>query len=94
MAITIKLIGALRHVAGAGEFTVDCKDNVSIRELVDDFTRKLPELKRSLIDQQLDDPRPNVLILVNGREIGVLNSMATPLRDGSEVVLIPVVHGG
>jgi len=34
------------------------------------------------------------LILVNDREIGVLNSLETKLNDGDEVVLVPVVHGG
>jgi len=61
-----------------------------VNELVD----KLPVLKRSLIDQQFADPRPNALILVNGREIGVLDGLGTKLRDGDEVVFVPVVHGG
>jgi len=54
----------------------------------------MPVLKRSLIDQQLEDPRPNALILVNGREISVLNGLETNLKDGDEIVLVPVVHGG
>jgi MoaD family protein len=94
MVITVKFIGALRHVTGAGEFALDCKGNVSIRELISKITKKLPALTQSLIDQQLEDPRPNVLILVNGREISVLNGLDTITQDGNEVVLIPVVHGG
>ena len=54
----------------------------------------MPALKRSLIDQQLEDPRPNALILVNGREISVLNGLETNLKNGDEIVLVPVVHGG
>jgi len=34
------------------------------------------------------------LILVNGREISVLNGLETKLKDGDEISLIPVVHGG
>lgn len=94
MVITIKLIGALRHVAGAGEFALDYEGNFSIKELVDKLTKKLPTLTRSLIDQQFEDPKLNVLILVNGKEISVLNGLDTPVQDGNEVVLIPVVHGG
>ena len=54
----------------------------------------MPELKRSLIDRQLEDPRTNALILVNGREISVLNGLETKLNDGDDVVFVPVVHGG
>ena len=94
MAITVKFIGALRHVSGADELALDCKWCVSIRELINELIKELPELKRSLIDQQLEDPRPNALILVNGMEISVLNGLETKLKGGDEIVLVPVVHGG
>ena len=94
MAITVKFVGALRHVSGAGELALDCKGCVSIRELVNELIKELPELKRSLIDQQPEDPRLNTLVLVNGREISVLNGLDTKLKDGDEVVLVPFVHGG
>jgi molybdopterin synthase sulfur carrier subunit len=94
MAIIVKFIGALRHVSGAGELALNCKGNVSIRDLMCEITKEVPALTRSLIDQQLEDPTPNVLILVNGREISVLNGLETNLQNGDEVVLVPVVHGG
>jgi molybdopterin synthase sulfur carrier subunit len=94
MAITVKFVGALRHVSGAGELALDCKGDISIRALINEITKEMPALKRSLIDQQLEDPRPNALILVNGKEISVLNGLETKLKDGDEIVLVPVVHGG
>jgi molybdopterin synthase sulfur carrier subunit len=94
MAITVKFIGALRHVSGANELALEGKGCISIRELMKELIKELPELKRSLIDQQLEDPRPNALILVNGREISVLNGLETKLKDEDEIVLVPVVHGG
>ena len=94
MAITVKFVGALRHVSGAGELALDCKRDISIRALINKITKEMPALKRSLIDQQLEDPRPNALILVNGKEISVLNGLETKLKDGDEIVLVPVVHGG
>jgi len=94
MAIIVKFIGALRHVSGAGELALNCKGNVSIRELMSEITKEVPALTRSLIDQQLEEPTPNVLILVNGKEISVLNGLETNLQNGDEVVFVPVVHGG
>ena len=94
MAITVKFVGALRHVSGAGELALDCKGCSSVEELVNELVEELPDIKRSLIDQQLEDPRPNALILVNGREISVLDGLETKLKDGDEIVFVPVVHGG
>jgi molybdopterin synthase sulfur carrier subunit len=94
VTIAVKFIGSLRHVSGTEELAISCKNRVAIRELMREIIKELPKLKRSLIDQQLEDPRPNTLILVNGREISVLDGLETKLKDGDEVVLIPFVHGG
>jgi molybdopterin synthase sulfur carrier subunit len=94
VTITVKFIGSLRHVSGTGELALNCKNRIAIRELTNEIIKERPELKRSLIDPQLEDTRPNTLILVNGREISVLEGLETKVKDGDEVVLIPFVHGG
>ncbi len=62
--------------------------------LVKTISKKTPELRRNLLDEHLQEPKPNALILVNGKEISVLEGLATKLKDGDEVVFVPVVHGG
>ena len=37
---------------------------------------------------------PSILILVNGKEISVLDGLNTVLEDGASVTFIPVSHGG
>jgi len=63
-------------------------------DLVKTISKKTPELRRNLLDEHLQEPKPNALILVNGKEISVLEGLATKLKDGDEVVFVPVVHGG
>ena len=94
MPLTVKFIGALRHLSGKTQFTVNFQDGISIKELVEKISQELPELKRTFSDQELNDSRSNSLILVNGREISVLNGYETKLNDGDEIVFVPVVHGG
>ena len=94
MTITVKFVGSLRHVSGVNQLALNREAGCSVKELMTKITGELPELKRSLIDPQLDDPRANALILVNGREISVLNGLNTNVKDGDEIVLVPVVHGG
>ena len=94
MALIVKFIGPLRHVSGTSELALDFHHEVTIRELMLEITKELPVLTQSLIDQQLKDPRPNVLMIVNGKEISVLNGLETSLQDEDEVVLVPVLHGG
>ncbi len=94
MPLTIKFIGALRHLSGKTEFTVSFQEDISIKELVDKITQDFPELKHTFCDQELNDSRSNSLVLINGREISVLNGYETKLEDGDEIVFVPVVHGG
>jgi MoaD family protein len=92
--LTIKFVGALRHLSGKTQLTVNFQDDISIKELLDKISQELPELKRTFSDQELNDSRSNSLILVNGGEISVLNGYETKLSDGDEIVFVPVVHGG
>jgi MoaD family protein len=94
MTVTVKFVGALRHISGCEEFKLDFVKGLSLQELINGTIAKMPSLEQSLIDKQLADPKPNALILVNGREISVLNGLETALKDKDEVVFIPVVHGG
>jgi molybdopterin synthase sulfur carrier subunit len=90
----VKFIGALRRFSGAEELAVECKDCTSIGALMAKLVKDMPGLRQSLFDQQLVDPRANALIIVNGREISVLDGFETKLKDGDQVVFIPIVHGG
>lgn len=92
--ITTRFLGALRHDAGAGEIILNVKDDISIAEMLKEITRELPALKKSLHNQKPEELKTNALILVNGKEISVLDGLKTKLKDGDELVLVPVVHGG
>jgi MoaD family protein len=94
MAVTVKFIGALRHASGTEKLAINCKHCTSLIDLMNEVTKELPALRRSLLDEQLEEPKPNALILINGREISVLNGLETKVNDGDEVVFVPVVHGG
>ena len=93
MAITVKFIGALRHASGENTRVLDCEE-CTVKELIDRISGSSSDLKRSLIGGEDGNVRPNSLVLVNGREISVLNGLDTVLKDDDEVVFIPVVHGG
>jgi sulfur-carrier protein len=94
MAVILKFIGALRHASGKDKLTIKFAGETSVLELIKKLTCKTLDLRKNLLDEQLDTPKPNALILVNGKEISVLNGLETMVRDGDEVIFIPIVHGG
>ena len=94
MTLKVKFIGALRHLSGKNQTAFPFQEGISIKEVVEKITQEMPELKRTFSDNELNDSKSNSLILVNGREISVLNGYETKLNDGDEIVFVPVVHGG
>lgn len=94
VAVTVNFIGVFRAISGISKLAIKFEKTISLREAINKIVEEKPSLKRVLIDPELEDPRPNALILVNGKEISVLNGLETLLKDGDEVVFVPVIHGG
>jgi molybdopterin converting factor small subunit len=94
MTVNVKFVGSFRGVSGKNEIKFTFKGSVSIRILVAKVVERLPLLKSALIDPNSGGPRSNMLVLVNGQEIGASNGLETTVNDGDEVVFVPVMHGG
>lgn len=94
MNVTIRFFGVFRNITGKHKLAIELNDAVLLKEVIKEIAEQMPRLKRALIDPDLEDPRPNTLIMVDGKEISVLNGLETMLEDGDEVVFIPVLHAG
>jgi len=94
MEVTVRFVGVFRSISGEKELTIKFRETSTVKTAIMKIIKELPGLKRALIDPRLEDPRPNTLILLNGREISVLNGLETVLKDEDEVVFVPVLHGG
>jgi MoaD family protein len=92
--LTIKFVGALRHLSGKTILTLDYQQGNSVKDVVASISQQIPALRHTLSDSDLNDSRSNSLVLVNGVEISVLSGYETKLSDGDEIVFVPVVHGG
>jgi molybdopterin converting factor small subunit len=86
----------LRRLAGEEELDLILSDGFTVRDAISSLVNKVrsKRFEEALIDAELQDPRPNAAILVSGTEICALEGLRTPLKDGDEIVLIPVTHGG
>lgn len=93
--VNVKLLGIFRVLAGKSWFSIELEEPIAVRKVVQKLVEmSSPEFKEALVDPELNDPRPNALILVNGKEIGVLEGLETEVNKSDNVVLIPVSHGG
>ncbi len=88
------MLGTLRDASGVGEKSLNVNEGSDVDHVIRLLLEESPGLKKVLIDSVLGSPLPNALILLKGVEIGNLQSLETPLREGDELVLLSVTHGG
>jgi len=92
--VNVRLLGIFRGFSGNNTITLKL-EQPTVRKVIQKLGDSLPaEAKQLLVDPELNDPRPNVLILIDGKEIGVLKGLETEIKEGDEVTLIPISHGG
>lgn len=93
--VEVKFLGVFRQSSGRNRVLVKLEKPATVRKAIEKLVEAFSsEFRRMLVDPELEDPRPNALILVNGKEIGVLQGLETEVEDGDEIVLVPVSHGG
>ncbi|MGI0026552.1 MAG: KEOPS complex subunit Cgi121 [Nitrosopumilaceae archaeon] len=84
--ITIKLLGGAKKSFSTDKLEID-NDSISVSKLIDLLQEKIP---KNL--PQLDVK--NMLIAINGIDSSSMEGLATILKDGDVISIIPVIHGG
>ncbi|MBS7624068.1 MoaD/ThiS family protein [Candidatus Bathyarchaeota archaeon] len=94
MVVKIRMLGLFKKVAGREEILLNLSGELRLREVIERILEEVDGLRDFLLDPELKDPRPNTIVLVNGKEISLLGGPEAVIKDGDEIVLIPVIHGG
>lgn len=76
------------------KLTIRFRDPPNMRKVIEKIVKDMPQIKKTLINLNLKELKTNALILLNEREISTLNGMGTILKNGDEIIIIPISHGG
>jgi MoaD family protein len=92
--VNVKLLGVLRGVSGKSLVSLALK-KTTVQAMIQSLAASLPkDAKKLFLDSDLNYLEPNMLILINGKEISVLKGLETEIKEDDEIVVIPVSHGG
>jgi molybdopterin synthase sulfur carrier subunit len=92
MKIKVRAYGELTTLLG-NETVVELEADAKLKDLVSRLAEKSGTSKRRLLGSY-DAAEPELIILLNGRNIHALEKLQTPLRDGDIIVLLPPLVGG
>jgi len=91
MSVTVWIAGSLRQdTEGQTEVEIMAKD---IAGCLDELGIQFPDLKQRLWDGK-GELRSSVGIFVDGNNVHSLQGLATQLRDGDKVNILPAFAGG
>lgn len=69
--------------------------NITVRDLIFELNKKLGRNFGNLIvNKELNEINPEILIFVNDKEIQTLQKLETILTDGNYIAFVSAIHGG
>jgi molybdopterin synthase sulfur carrier subunit len=91
MGVLVKIPTQLRAAAGGEAETV--LDGATVQEVLDGLFDRFEELRTRISDDD-GSLRRFVNVYVAGEDIRFLDGLQTPVKDGSELTILPAVAGG
>ena len=91
MSVTVRIPTPLRKLTKDAD--VVSGDGGTLTSCIESLERQYPGLKERLCDET-GDLRRFVNVYVNGEDVRFLAGMATALKAGDEVSIVPAVAGG
>jgi molybdopterin synthase sulfur carrier subunit len=91
MAINVRIPQPLRNLTG-NQSTVQAA-GASLGDAIGDLEQNFPGIRERLMDDG-GELRRFVNVYVNGDDVRFIDGLATALKDGDEVSIVPAVAGG
>lgn len=92
MSVTVVLPAQLRELADEGVVELS-EPAATVREALEALRTQRPAVYERIVTERRE-VRPHVNVFVDRDDIRWSGGLDTPLRDGSEVVVLPSVSGG
>ena len=95
VTINVRFVGSFREATGIESQNYEIERDTVLRkffqQLINEFKDNgLKDRFRKVSENQAND----FLVLINGRELSACGCLDSELKDGDEIALIPISHGG
>ena len=95
MKIKIHYLGLVKTYTNKSQDEIELKDGASLSELLNKLAAEFgKQFNQDIYEPDAKDVKPMFTIMVNGIVMGQLNGVDTKLKDGDNVILMPLMTGG
>lgn len=92
MMVRVKLAGVLRGRLGRDEISVELSKSVKLREFFRMLRSEIPDLREAV--EEDGSLNTSYIAFLNKVDYRLLGGSEYELKDGDEVSLVPISHGG
>jgi sulfur-carrier protein len=90
--VVVKLFAGIKAAFGRPAIDVACDQSSDLRAVLLEVCDTPARHRAVFLDSGL--LRPELQVLVNGRNVTFLHGLQTPLKSGDEVAVFPPMYGG
>lgn len=91
--VKVRTLGRLASIIGGSQVQVDISE-ATVRGLLDEMASMFGPSLRGFLFPHGEELSDMLFILIDGRNIAHLGGLATPLRDGDVISILPITAGG
>ncbi len=91
--VQVKFLATIRGITVEPSTELLCNPRDTARTLMRELVKKYGQ-KFEQVTLEGTNLKPEIKIIINGRDIDYLNGLDTQLKDGDVIVIIPPIAGG
>ncbi len=95
MKIKIQYLGLVKTYTNKTQDEITLEIDATLSDLLNKLAREFcKQFSQDIYEQGAKDLKPMFTVMVNGIVMGQLNGVETKLKDGDNVILMPLMTGG
>ncbi|MGQ9722264.1 MAG: MoaD/ThiS family protein [Candidatus Jordarchaeum sp.] len=93
MKVSVRAMSTLKYTAKKSKMLFTIENGATVRSLLN-LIREVDEKLYNAISVNEGQLNPGIIVLINERDMELLQGIDTKLQDGDVVVFLSAVHGG
>jgi len=94
MTIQVRSVHSIAKILSGRKIFVELPEPSTLHGLLKELTRSCGQEFYDAVCDETGYPADRVAILVNGTSAAVFGGAVVPLKDGDDVLILPVISGG
>ena len=94
MNIQVRSVHSIAKIISGRKINIEIPDSSTLNGLLHELTRSFGQEFYDAVCDETGYPENKVAILINGTSAGVLGGVSVPLKDGDDVLILPIISGG